>query len=110
VDEWIRRRGGADGPAIRDAMRSAGVREIVGAGAFDPADHGKDYAMRAFGAIIAIHFVDEVDLHASPIGARGIGELGATGVAAAVANAVFDATGKRIRRLPITPAKLVAER
>jgi hypothetical protein len=58
----------------------------------------------------AFVFVDEVDLHASPIGARGIGELGATGVAAAVANAVFYATGKRIRRLPITPAELVAVR
>ena len=38
---------------------------------------------------------------------RGIGELGATGVAAAVANAVFAATGLRIRELPITPEKLV---
>jgi xanthine dehydrogenase YagR molybdenum-binding subunit len=59
-------------------------------------------------ADIAIHFVDEFDPHASPLGARGIGELSATGVAAAVANAVFHATGKRIRDLPITPAKLVA--
>jgi len=56
---------------------------------------------------ITIHFVDEVDEHACPIGARGIGELGATGVAAAVANAVFHATGKRIRNLPITPDKLI---
>ncbi|MCP9231391.1 xanthine dehydrogenase family protein molybdopterin-binding subunit [Mesorhizobium sp. LMG 17147] len=56
---------------------------------------------------IIIHFVDEVDEHASPIGGKGIGELGATGVAAAVANAVFDATGKRIRELPITPEKLL---
>jgi len=56
---------------------------------------------------ITIHFVDEVDEHASPIGGKGIGELGATGVAAAVANAVFAATGKRIRELPITPERLV---
>ncbi|MBV9634471.1 MAG: xanthine dehydrogenase family protein molybdopterin-binding subunit [Methylobacteriaceae bacterium] len=56
---------------------------------------------------IQIHFVDEFDPHASPLGAKGIGELGATGVAAAVASAVFDATGKRIRELPITPGKLV---
>jgi xanthine dehydrogenase YagR molybdenum-binding subunit len=56
---------------------------------------------------IIVHFVDEVDEHASPVGGKGIGELGATGVAAAVANAVFDATGKRIRDLPITPDKLI---
>jgi xanthine dehydrogenase YagR molybdenum-binding subunit len=42
----------------------------------------------------------------SPLGARGIGEIGTTGVAAAVANAVFNATGKRIRDLPITLDKL----
>jgi xanthine dehydrogenase YagR molybdenum-binding subunit len=57
---------------------------------------------------IDVIFVDEFDEHASPIGAKGIGELGATGVAAAVANAVFAATGKRIRDLPITPDKLIA--
>lgn len=43
----------------------------------------------------------------SPLGARGIGEIGVTGVAAAVANAVFNATGKRIRDLPITLDKLL---
>jgi xanthine dehydrogenase YagR molybdenum-binding subunit len=58
-------------------------------------------------ADIRIHFVDEFDAHASPLGAKGIGELGATGVAAAVADAVFQATGRRIRELPITPEKLV---
>jgi xanthine dehydrogenase YagR molybdenum-binding subunit len=169
-------------------MRRTGTNEIVGSGAFDPSEHGKGFAMRAFGAMfvevgvdpelgllrlrravgsysvgrvinprtatsqmsggivwgwgmaameqsqhepvlgrflsknlagvaipvhadipgdIIIHFVDEVDEHVSPIGGRGIGELGATGVAAAVANAVFHATGKRIRELPITPDKLV---
>lgn len=43
----------------------------------------------------------------TPLGARGIGELGITGVAAAIANAVFHATGKRIRELPITLDKLL---
>jgi len=57
---------------------------------------------------ITFHFVDEVDDKASPIGGKGVGELGATGVAAAIANAVFQATGKRIRDLPITPEKLIA--
>lgn len=43
----------------------------------------------------------------SPLGARGIGEIGITGIAAAVANAVFNATGKRVRDLPITLDKLL---
>ena len=53
------------------------------------------------------YFVDEVDEHASPIGAKGIGELGAVGVASAIANAVYHATGKRVSDLPITPDKLL---
>ncbi|PSJ38329.1 xanthine dehydrogenase family protein molybdopterin-binding subunit [Allosphingosinicella deserti] len=43
----------------------------------------------------------------SPLGARGIGEIGITGVGAAIANAVFNATGKRVRELPITLDKLL---
>ncbi|MFT4278116.1 MAG: xanthine dehydrogenase family protein molybdopterin-binding subunit [Rhodopseudomonas sp.] len=43
----------------------------------------------------------------APMGARGIGEIGITGVGAAVANAVFNATGKRIRDLPLTLDKLM---
>jgi xanthine dehydrogenase YagR molybdenum-binding subunit len=57
---------------------------------------------------IDVFFADEVDPHASAIGARGIGELGATGVAAAIANAVWHATGRRIRRVPIRAADLLA--
>ena len=43
----------------------------------------------------------------TPMGARGIGEIGIAGVAAAIANAVFNATGKRLRDLPLTPDKLL---
>jgi xanthine dehydrogenase YagR molybdenum-binding subunit len=43
----------------------------------------------------------------APTGARGLGEISVTGIAAAVANAVYDATGKRIRHLPITLDKLI---
>jgi xanthine dehydrogenase YagR molybdenum-binding subunit len=53
------------------------------------------------------YFVEENDPHVNPIGAKGIGEIGITGVAAAVTNAVYHATGKRIRDLPITPDKLL---
>ncbi|MFC0109772.1 xanthine dehydrogenase family protein molybdopterin-binding subunit [Kibdelosporangium aridum] len=50
---------------------------------------------------IDVSFVEEDDRIASPSGARGIGELGACGVGPAIANAVFHATGKRVRSLPI---------
>lgn len=56
---------------------------------------------------IDVHFIGKPDPHISPIGARGIGEIGITGVAAAIGNAVFNATGKRLRDLPFTPDKLV---
>ncbi|MBQ1090087.1 xanthine dehydrogenase family protein molybdopterin-binding subunit [Streptomyces sp. B93] len=59
---------------------------------------------------IDMSFVDEFDPHVGPLGAKGIGELSATGIAAAVANAVFDATGRRVRDLPITPDKLLDPR
>ncbi|MBV8865335.1 MAG: xanthine dehydrogenase family protein molybdopterin-binding subunit, partial [Acidobacteriaceae bacterium] len=57
---------------------------------------------------IEAFWVDEKDDHVNPIGAKGIGEIGITGAAAAVANAIFHATGKRVRDLPITPDKLLA--
>ena len=50
---------------------------------------------------------DIPDPHA-PLGAHGIGELGITGAAAAIANAVFHATGRRVRDLPITLDKLLS--
>ena len=56
---------------------------------------------------IEAYFVEEEDQHVNPIGVKGIGEIGIVGVAAAVANAIFHATGKRIRNLPITPDKLL---
>ncbi|WP_026423325.1 xanthine dehydrogenase family protein molybdopterin-binding subunit [Actinokineospora inagensis] len=56
---------------------------------------------------LEVAFVGEHDPHSGAIGARGIGELGAVGVAPAIANAVFHATGKRIRSLPITPENLL---
>ena len=56
---------------------------------------------------IDVAFVGEPDFAFNPIGARGMGEIGITGIAAAIANAVYHATGKRIRDLPITPDKLI---
>lgn len=53
-----------------------------------------------------VWFVNKPDPVINPIGAKGLGEIALIGFAAAVANAVFNATGKRVRDLPITPAKL----
>jgi xanthine dehydrogenase YagR molybdenum-binding subunit len=55
---------------------------------------------------IDVIWTDIADLH-TPMGAHGIGEIGITGVGAAVANAVFNATGRRVRELPITLDKLL---
>jgi xanthine dehydrogenase YagR molybdenum-binding subunit len=52
-------------------------------------------------------WVDEEDPHLNPLGIKGIGEIGITGTAAAIANAVHHATGVRVRSLPITPEKLL---
>jgi len=54
-----------------------------------------------------ILFVEENDPYINPIGAKGIGEIGIVGVMPAIANAVYHATGKRIRDLPITIEKLL---
>jgi xanthine dehydrogenase YagR molybdenum-binding subunit len=51
--------------------------------------------------------LDIPDYKLDPLGVRGIGEIGITGTGAAIANAVFHATGKRVRDLPITPDKLL---
>src|SRR5262245_20771868 len=55
---------------------------------------------------IKVIFVDEPDDTINPLGIKGLGEIGIVGVAAAIANAVYHATGKRVRDLPITLDKL----
>jgi xanthine dehydrogenase YagR molybdenum-binding subunit len=56
---------------------------------------------------IDVTCLDIPDTKFNPLGARGIGEIGITGAAAAVANAIYNATGKRIREYPITPDKIM---
>jgi xanthine dehydrogenase YagR molybdenum-binding subunit len=55
---------------------------------------------------IKVIFVDEPDETVNPLGIKGVGEIGIVGVAAAIANAIYHATGKRVRDLPITLDKL----
>jgi xanthine dehydrogenase YagR molybdenum-binding subunit len=68
-----------------------------------------EYAMPVNADIhdIKVIFVDEPDV-SNPLGLKGLGEIGIVGVAGAVANAVYHATGKRVRELPITLDKLQA--
>jgi xanthine dehydrogenase YagR molybdenum-binding subunit len=54
-----------------------------------------------------IYFIDKPDTIFNPLGARGIGEIGVTGMPAAIANAVYNATGRRVREFPIRPEKLL---
>jgi xanthine dehydrogenase YagR molybdenum-binding subunit len=68
-----------------------------------------DYHVPTFADMSQIEalWIDEPDEIANPLGAKGVGEIGIVGAAAAIANAVFNATGKRIRELPITADKLL---
>jgi xanthine dehydrogenase YagR molybdenum-binding subunit len=56
---------------------------------------------------IDVHFIGKPDTIFNPVGARGAGEIGVTGIPAAIANAVYNATGRRVRDFPITLDKLL---
>jgi xanthine dehydrogenase YagR molybdenum-binding subunit len=56
---------------------------------------------------IDVHFIGKPDTIFNPVGARGAGEIGVTGIPAAIANAVYNATGQRVRDFPITLDKLL---
>ncbi|MCU7553463.1 xanthine dehydrogenase family protein molybdopterin-binding subunit [Alteromonas sp. ASW11-19] len=58
---------------------------------------------------ITLQLIEEPDYKACKLGSKGIGELGITGSGAAIANAVFDAVGVRVRDFPITPDKIVKQ-
>lgn len=57
-----------------------------------------------------VYFIDKKDPYINPMGAKGMGEIALIGFAAAVSNAVYNATGKRVRDLPITPDKVLDEK
>jgi xanthine dehydrogenase YagR molybdenum-binding subunit len=54
-----------------------------------------------------VTFVEEQDPHVNPLGVKGVAELTLVGVPAAIANAVYHATGRRVRELPITVERLL---
>jgi xanthine dehydrogenase YagR molybdenum-binding subunit len=57
--------------------------------------------------VMDVIFVEEHDPHVNPLGVKGVGELAMVGIAPAITNAIFHATGTRIRELPVTPDKLL---
>ena len=57
--------------------------------------------------VMDVIFVEEHDPHVNPLGVKGVGEITIVGAASAIVNAIYHATGKRIRELPVTPDKLL---
>jgi xanthine dehydrogenase YagR molybdenum-binding subunit len=57
--------------------------------------------------VMEVIFVEKHDPHVNPLGVKGVGEIAMVGVAPAITNAIFHATGKRVRELPVTPDKLL---
>ncbi|UYQ95860.1 xanthine dehydrogenase family protein molybdopterin-binding subunit [Chitinophaga horti] len=68
---------------------------------------GYHFAVNADAPILEVAFVNKPDPNINPSGAKGLGEVGIIGSAAAIANAIYNATGKRLRDLPITPDKIL---
>jgi xanthine dehydrogenase YagR molybdenum-binding subunit len=68
---------------------------------------GYHFAVNADAPIIEVAFINKPDPKINPSGAKGLGEVGIIGVAAAIANAIYNATGKRLRDLPITADKIL---
>jgi hypothetical protein len=94
------------GAARRVARGGAGGR--LGRAARPPRRAGGLSAARRYvPPVLDVIFVEEHDPHVKPLGVKGVGELAMVGIAPAIANAIFHATGTRIRDLPVTPDKLL---
>lgn len=68
---------------------------------------GYHFAVNADAPIIEVAFINKPDVNINPVGSKGLGEVGIIGCAGAIANAIYNATGKRLRDLPITPDKIL---
>ncbi len=69
---------------------------------------GYHFAVNADAPLIEVAFINQPDPRINPSGAKGLGEVGIIGTAAAITNAIYHATGKRLRDLPVTPDKVLA--
>ncbi|GGH65058.1 xanthine dehydrogenase YagR molybdenum-binding subunit [Filimonas zeae] len=68
---------------------------------------GYHFAVNADAPVIEVAFINKPDKNINPSGAKGLGEVGIIGCAAAIVNAIYHATGKRLRSLPVTPDKIL---
>jgi xanthine dehydrogenase YagR molybdenum-binding subunit len=69
---------------------------------------GYHFAAHADVGAIEAHWIEEADDQLNPLGVKGIGEIGIVGAAAAIANAVWHATGRRQRQLPLVPSRILS--
>lgn len=69
---------------------------------------GYHFAVNADAPIVEVSFINKTDPNINPVGSKGLGEVGIIGCAAAISNAIYHATGKRFRDLPITPDKILS--
>ncbi len=68
---------------------------------------GYHFPVNADAPIVEVAFIGKPDPNINPSGAKGLGEVGIIGTAAAISNAIYNATGKRLRDLPMTPDKVL---
>jgi xanthine dehydrogenase YagR molybdenum-binding subunit len=68
---------------------------------------GYHFATNADAPMIEVSFIGKADPNISAVGSKGLGEVGLIGCAAAITNAIYNATGKRMRDLPVTPDKMM---
>ncbi|MEG2508046.1 MAG: xanthine dehydrogenase family protein molybdopterin-binding subunit, partial [Chryseobacterium sp.] len=94
---------GGTGMALMEEMR---IDKRIGALVAEDLA-GYHFAVNADVPIIEVDFINKPDFNLNASGAKGLGEVGIIGSAAAIANAIFNATGKRFRNLPITPYKIL---
>jgi xanthine dehydrogenase YagR molybdenum-binding subunit len=103
-----RRRTGAPAPGVASALTEGNAVDLR-YGSLINQDLGSYLApvQADIGELDAI-MLDEVDDKANPMGIKGVGELGISGAGSAVANAIYNACGVRVRDYPITPDKVLA--